>query len=93
MRTLKGILILLIALGALVWDLYYLVAEPLMMGSNFQFGINQYWAIAVPVGIGSFVFFGTTAWIGFTMARTKEPLRVSYEEGYQTALEDEEQSP
>ena len=92
MRALNGVIILLVSLVTLFIDLYYLLIEPLLNGPRFQPNSNQYWAIALPVAVGTLVFLGTSSWIGFTMIRTKEPIRVTYEEGYHLAMEEEELS-
>ena len=92
MRALNGAIILLFSLVALFIDFFYLLMEPLLKGPNFQPSSNQYWAIALPVAVGTLVFLGTSSWIGFTMIRTKEPIRLTYEEGYNLASEEEELS-
>ena len=92
MRIVKGLALLIISLCLLVLDYYYLLYEPLMGGPDFIPSSNQYWAISIPIALGIFFVLGTSAYIGFTMIRTKEPKRMGYEEAYELALDAEKEA-
>ena len=85
MRVVKGFILVLIGLVALAFELYFLVIEPLLFKSDLGLPLNQYWALSIPVlfitGLICFIFI----WIGYTIIRTPEPIRLNYDAAYEFA--------
>lgn len=93
MASLKGIFILGLSIIVAIIELYYIIIEPFMNGVNIQATPSQYWSVAIPVFVITFVIALTSAWIAYTMITTPEPIKLTYEEAYEVAAEQTNQEP
>ena len=82
MRTLKGIILMLIAVAIAGLEIYFLLIEPLVTENTVSISSGQYWSIAIPLVIIIFGFMALLFTVGFTIIRTPEPLRLTYEDAY-----------
>ncbi|RMG20971.1 MAG: hypothetical protein D6732_27795 [Methanobacteriota archaeon] len=88
MRTLKGVILLLIGLGVTVFELIALIYVPIVKGNSTGFSDIQYWGLVLPSLFVTLLFSLIMAWVGYTMVTTKEPVRFTYEQAYEAALSD-----
>ena len=89
MAKLKGSIVLLVSALLLVYEVYFLLIEPLQFSDDVAITSNQYWALVIPVLIGISILTGTSAWVGYTMITTPEPILMNYEEAYEIAESEE----
>lgn len=85
MALVKGLVIATTSMLFLVVEVVFLIVIPLMQGSEFEVGTQQYIALAVPVAIITIVGALSIFWIGYTMITTPEPVLLTYEEAYEAA--------
>lgn len=86
MTKLRGLLLLIPSILVALIEVYFIIIEPILNGINLHLTNTQYWAIAIPVATMTTVFAIIGAWIGYTMIVTPEPIRFTYEEAYEDAL-------
>ncbi len=91
-QKIRGLTISTIFLALIAVETYYVIIEPLQNGINLQTTPSQYWSLAIPVFAMVTILSTVSAWIGFTMYRTPEPIKLTYEEAYELALEDQEKA-
>ncbi len=88
MRTLKGIILLLVGAGVTIFETMALIYFPIANGNSTGFSDIQYWGLVLPSLFVTLLFSLIMAWVGYTMVTTKEPVRFTYEQAYEAALSD-----
>ncbi len=85
MRRLRGFLIMVITSIFLVYETYYLIIDAILKSD--MLNPNRYWATAIPVFMGVFVMSSMTIYIGYTMLVAQEPMKLTYEQAYDLAVD------
>lgn len=88
MRRIRGALTFIIAILLIFIQLYYLIIDPYRNSTRPTITTRQYWSLAIPVFLISTLFLLMISWIGYTMAITKEPIRIGYQQAYEEAAGD-----
>ncbi|MCY3413590.1 MAG: hypothetical protein INQ03_18250 [Candidatus Heimdallarchaeota archaeon] len=91
-QKIRGLLTMFIFIIIIFIETYFIIIEPIQNGIDLQSSPSQYWGLAIPVYLMVSILSAITAWIGFTMYRTPEPIKLTYEEAYQVALEDQQEA-
>ncbi len=74
-----GLIMVLVSLAGIAVEGFFLIWEPLQ-GSEFDMNEGMFWALAIPVFLGSTLVLAIAMWIGWTMATTPPPEPISLEE-------------
>lgn len=88
MRTFKGIILLLVGVAVTLFEVIALIYFPLTQGNSTGFSDIQYWGLVLPSLFVTLLFSLIMTWVGYTMIVTKEPVRFTYEQAYESALSD-----
>ena len=75
-----GLLMVLVALAGIAAELYYLVYLPISDNAAVQMTASIFWALAIPVLLGTILVLLIVLWIGWTMVTTPPPEPISLEE-------------
>ena len=90
-----GFLLLLISFSVIIFEGLFLIVVPFLgwyPTLENLFFTPVYWAIAVPIVLGSLGVFGILAWIGYTLMVTPPPETWNYEEESDSEDEKQEES-
>ena len=85
MLKLKGLFLLIPSLAIVVIELKYLILDNIGESDTVTLDANQYWALAIPVFVGTLITALLVSWVGYTMAITKDPIRMTYDSAYEEA--------
>ncbi len=88
MRTLKGVTLLILGIVVTVFETYVLIIDPFINGNSTGFQGLQYWGLVFPSYFITLLISLIFAWVGYTMIVTDEPVRLTYEQAYEIALEE-----
>ena len=85
MVKLKGLFLLVPSIAIVVVELKYLILDNIGNSDTVTLDANQYWALAIPVFIGTLITALLVSWVGYTMVITKDPIRMTYDSAYEEA--------
>ena len=85
MPKLKGSLLFIPSLLVIVIELKYLILDNIQNSDTVTLDANQYWALAIPVFVITFLIALLIMWVGYTMIVSKESLKMTYDSAYEEA--------
>ncbi|MHA2097377.1 MAG: hypothetical protein ACW99A_01715 [Candidatus Kariarchaeaceae archaeon] len=85
MPKLKGLTLFIPSIVIIVVELKYLIIDNIGDSDSVTLNSEQYWALAIPVFILTFLIALLIMWVGYTMIVTKEPIRMTYDSAYEEA--------
>ncbi|MCE7734122.1 MAG: hypothetical protein GPJ54_04530 [Candidatus Heimdallarchaeota archaeon] len=85
MPKFKGLLLFIPSVLVIAVEFKYLIIDNIGESNTVTLNSDQYWALAIPVFVLSFLVAALVMWVGFTMIVTKEPIRMTYDSAYEEA--------
>ena len=85
MAKFKGLLLFVPSVLIIIVELKFLILDNIGESDTVTLDADQYWALAIPVFVLTFMVAALVMWVGYTMIVTKEPIRMTYDSAYEEA--------